>query len=65
MALPKRKTPKAKRDSRRSHMALTPPNLDICPQCHTPKLPHHACPNCGTYAGRQVIDVEASRKKSG
>ncbi|MFC1917950.1 50S ribosomal protein L32 [Chloroflexota bacterium] len=64
MALPKRKTPKAKRDQRRSHRALTPPNLDSCPQCHSPKLPHHTCPTCGTYAGRQVIEVEAAKKKA-
>ena len=26
-----------------------------CPQCHERKLPHVACPTCGTYRRRQVI----------
>ncbi|MFC1963926.1 50S ribosomal protein L32 [Chloroflexota bacterium] len=65
MALPKRKTSKARRDKRRSHDNLNPPGLDYCPQCHSPKLPHHACPTCGTYAGRQVIEVKETKKKAG
>jgi len=27
-----------------------------CPQCHSPKLPHAACPTCGTYRRRQVLN---------
>jgi large subunit ribosomal protein L32 len=27
-----------------------------CPQCHEPKLPHVACPTCGTYRRRQVLN---------
>ncbi|MFH1651889.1 MAG: 50S ribosomal protein L32 [Chloroflexota bacterium] len=63
-ALPKRKTSKARRDKRRSHHSIEAPNLDTCPQCHTPKLPHHTCPTCGTYAGRQVITVERAKKSA-
>lgn len=63
-ALPKRKKSKSRAGNRLSHNALKPPSLDECPQCHSPKLPHHACPICGTYNGREVIDME-KRKKSG
>lgn len=42
---------------RRSHHALTAPNLTECPQCHGKKLSHHICPNCGYYDGRQVLAV--------
>ena len=58
MALPKRKISKSKRDKRRTHQKLSPPNLSICPQCTEPKLPHHICPNCGYYKGRAVIETE-------
>jgi large subunit ribosomal protein L32 len=27
-----------------------------CPQCHSQKLPHAACPTCGTYRRRQVLN---------
>lgn len=57
--VPKKKTSKARRDARRSHHALSAPNLTECPQCHAPKRQHQVCPECGTYAGRQVLDVEA------
>ena len=30
---------------------------DAAPSAATPKLPHTACPTCGTYNRRQVIDV--------
>ena len=63
MALPKRKTAKARRGKRRSHFGLNPPQLDYCPQCHSPKLPHHVCPTCGSYAGREVIEIEGPKKK--
>ena len=58
MAVPKRKTSIARKRKRRSHLALSAPNLDACPQCQEPKLPHRACPTCGTYKGREVIRVE-------
>ncbi len=62
--LPKRKIPKARRGDRRSHLALKPTGLDVCPQCHSPKLPHHACPTCGTYEGREVIKIETPKPKT-
>ena len=63
MALPKRKTAKARQGRRRSHLSVTPPVLVDCPQCHSPRLPHHACPVCGSYAGREVISSEKPAKK--
>ena len=60
-ALPKRKYAKARQGKRRSHLRLSPPLLDYCPQCHSPKLPHHVCPTCGTYAGREVIETKGPK----
>ena len=58
MAVPKRKTSKSKRDKRRTHKKIEAPNTATCPQCGEAVLPHHACPSCGTYKGRNVIEGE-------
>ena len=56
MAVPKRKTSKARRDKRKSaNMKMKAPGLSICPQCHEPKLPHRVCPNCNYYDGSNVV----------
>jgi len=58
MAVPKRKTSKSKRNMRRAHDKITGPNVISCSQCGEAKLPHHACPNCGTYKGRTIIEKD-------
>lgn len=55
--LPKRKYPKARQGHRRSHDALKPQALARCSQCRFPRLPHHACPNCGFYKRAGAVDV--------
>ncbi len=60
MAVPKRKTSKARRDKRRnSHWKLTPPNLVVCPKCGELRLPHRMCPHCKTYNGHTFGEAEA------
>lgn len=58
MAVPKRKTSKARRDKRRTHVKLALSAVVECPQCHGPRRPHHVCPTCGTYKGREVEPLE-------
>ncbi len=58
MAVPKRRTSRAKRDKRRAHDSLRAPARSKCPQCGEPKLPHRVCANCGTYRGREVIQTD-------
>jgi large subunit ribosomal protein L32 len=60
--LPKRKKSKSRAAQRLSHTARKPPATDLCPQCHSPKLPHHACPTCGYYNGREVVKKEEKKK---
>lgn len=60
MAVPKRKTSKAKTASRRaSSYRLNKATISECPNCHEPKLPHRVCPNCGYYDSKEVLNVEA------
>ena len=63
-ALPKRKKSKSRAQNRLSHNAVKATALMDCPQCHSPKMSHHACTVCGTYNGRQVVDVETKKKAS-
>ncbi len=58
MANPKRRHSKARRDKRRAHDALRRPGTSTCSNCGESKLPHRACPSCGYYRDREVIDVE-------
>lgn len=58
MAVPKKRTSRARRDKRRATHSVPAPRLNECPRCHSPRLPHRVCPVCGTYAGREVIRHE-------
>jgi large subunit ribosomal protein L32 len=58
MGVPKRKTSKARRDKRRANHGLAEPALARCPQCNEIRLAHRACPNCGYYKGRLVLELE-------
>ncbi len=58
MAVPKRKTSKAKRDKRRAHDGLSAPAQSVCPQCGAPKAPHRLCATCGTYKGRTIVETD-------
>jgi large subunit ribosomal protein L32 len=40
---------------RRSHHAITAPNLADCPSCGEKVMPHRVCPKCGHYKERLVI----------
>ena len=57
MAVPKHKTSKARRDKRRSHLALKSQSFSICPECGQSKIPHRVC-KCGYYKGVEYISVD-------
>jgi len=57
MPNPKRRHSHTRRATRRAHDHLATPASSECPNCHEPKLPHRACPHCGHYKGREVIEV--------
>jgi large subunit ribosomal protein L32 len=58
MAVPKRKVSRTRKRKRRTHWKIGPPGLAKCPKCDEPMLPHRACPHCGYYRGRKVLETE-------
>ncbi len=59
MAVPKRKTSKARRDKRRANWKLAIPGMIKCSQCGAFKMPHRVCKECGYYDGKEVVKKEA------
>lgn len=60
MAVPKRKTSKARKNKRRSAVwKMSAPALVKCDRCGEFKRPHRVCPSCGYYNNREVVKVEA------
>ncbi len=57
MAVPKRKMSRSNTRSRRAQWKTAAPTLVTCDRCRQPKLPHRACPECGTYNRRPVLEV--------
>lgn len=59
MAVPKRKTSKARKNSRRSSVwKLTPPTLEKCPNCGAYNLHNRVCSECGYKDGKEVVAVK-------
>jgi len=60
MGVPKRKTSKMRLRTRKAANRWHAPKLGKCVQCGAPLRSHTACPACGIYRGRQVLDVEVA-----
>ena len=58
MAVPKRKTSKARRDKRRANWKVSMPGMTECPQCGA-EVSHRVCKECGFYNKKQVISNES------
>ena len=54
---------KGKQLRRRSHLALRARNLVACLQCKKMIRSHTVCRYCGSYKGREVINVLAKQLK--
>lgn len=57
MAVPKRRMSRSNTRSRRSQWKAALPTFATCSRCKTAKLPHVACPTCGYYNDRRVVEV--------
>lgn len=59
MAVPFRRTSKMVKRKRRTHKKLSMPGVSTCANCGEIKLSHRACKACGSYRGKDVIQVAA------
>lgn len=57
MAVPKQHRSKSRQGQRRVHIFLKEPALVLCTKCGKPTRPHTMCQNCGTYRGKEVVNV--------
>jgi large subunit ribosomal protein L32 len=62
MAVPKKKVSPSRRGMRRSHHAITAEAHVECGNCGELKRPHHICPSCGHYDGREVAQAGKALK---
>ncbi len=49
--------------NRRSHHALKEARLSKCEKCSAMHLRHRMCAQCGSYRGKEVVDVTAKFEK--
>lgn len=55
MAVPQRRTSKARKRLRRTHFKLSAKGLVACPHCGEMIQPHKVCPFCGYYNGKPIV----------
>ena len=53
MGLPSKKRTNTSKKKRASHFALKKSSLAKCSECKAERLPHRACPKCGSYRGKK------------
>lgn len=52
MPVPRRRHCPSRKRRGRAHHAMTATASTNCPSCGAQALPHHVCPECGSYKGR-------------
>ncbi len=63
MGLPAKRRTKQQKRERASHFALVEKSLTTCSHCKRKILPHHVCPHCGYYRGREVLKLSTKLEK--
>jgi len=63
MAVPKQKKSKSKVAIRRGTHTVKTKSSILCEKCNSVKIPYTMCKVCGTYKGKEVIDLEKRTKR--
>ena len=66
MAVPKKRTSVARKGKRRAGHThkLVAKTTSNCPNCGGLVKPHHVCPSCGQYKGREVVIMASSEEET-
>jgi large subunit ribosomal protein L32 len=57
-AVPKSRISPRRRRNRRAQTKMTPVTIVRCPRCDSYHRPHHVCPDCGTFRGIQILEMD-------
>ncbi|MDJ0663837.1 MAG: 50S ribosomal protein L32 [Acidimicrobiia bacterium] len=57
MAVPKKKMSRSRTRRRKAGWKVNATHTVECPRCGAQMVPHRLCAACGTYNGREVVDV--------
>jgi len=52
---PKSRVTRSRRGMRRAHNFAVPKTVITCSNCNSVVKPHHVCPSCGYYKGREIV----------
>ncbi|HPX94592.1 MAG TPA: 50S ribosomal protein L32 [Candidatus Moranbacteria bacterium] len=63
MSVQKQRHTKLRRDRKRKRFAIKPKKTVVCPKCGKKILSHRACPYCGFYKGKEVINTLKKKTK--
>ena len=65
MPVARQRHTKARRDRARVQFKLNPKNLTTCSNCKAQIPAHIACPKCGYYKGKEVVNTlkKVNKKK--
>lgn len=58
MAVPFRRVSKTRKRMRRSHDAIDAQTTTKCPSCGAIIKPHRVCKECGSYKGKEVVNIQ-------
>ncbi len=66
MAVPKKRTSVSRKGQRRAgqHHKLYRTHSMTCPNCGDMALAHHVCASCGTYKGREIIELKVQDEEN-
>jgi len=61
-AQPKKKISHVRGATRRAHNAVKLSHFPACPNCRHPKPGHIACPECGFYGGKKILNTKTDKR---